>query len=268
MNTLLLTLGLQSWKPFIGSLLLPPVPFIAMVILGAWLLSNRRLLGWIVIVVACSGLWMSSTGAAAHLLRENLLRPPPVLQPAEITALRRAPQTAIVVLGGGSTPLAQEYGTAQLHARSIERLRYGVHLAKQTGLPMAFSGGAGWGADRGASEAAIAGRTAEVELGYKIRWQEGESRDTRENASRTVALLREQGVRHIVLVTHAYHMPRAGRAFRESIAAGGVPIVLTLAPMGVGPAGPIQASDWLPATGAAEQTRLLLHEWLGRLLGA
>lgn len=268
MNGLLLTLGLESWKPAIGTLLLPPVPLLLMVLLGAGLMARRRLLGWTVIVLACAGLWLSTTGVAARFVRQSLLQPPPVLQPAEIAALRRAPQAAIVVLGGGRTPLALEYGGAQLHPRSIERLRYGVHLAKQTSLPMAFSGGVGWGGRDGASEAAIAWRTAENELGFKIRWQEGESRDTRENAARTVALLREQGVRHIVLVTHAYHMPRASRAFRQSIAAGPAPMQLTLAPMGAGPDGPLELGDWLPSLGGAEGTRLALHEWLGRLLGA
>jgi uncharacterized SAM-binding protein YcdF (DUF218 family) len=268
MNELLLTLGIESWKPVAASLLLPPVPFLLLVLVGARALVNRRLLGWLLIVLACAGIWLSTTTAVAFFVREALVRPPPVLQAAEIAALRRAPQAAVVVLGGGRTPLVLEWGSAQLHPRSIERLRYGVHLAKQTQLPLAFSGGQGWGARDGASEAAIAGRTAETELGFKIRWQEGDSRDTRENAARTVALLREQGVRHIVLVTHDYHLPRAARAFHRSIAAGAVPMQLTLAPMGVGGERSLRVANWLPSLGGAEQTRLLLHEWLGLLLGA
>jgi uncharacterized SAM-binding protein YcdF (DUF218 family) len=268
MNQLLLSLGIESWKPALGALLLPPVPFLVMVLVGAVLTARRALLGWALVLLACAGIWLSTTTAVAHHLQRSLLKPPPVLQPAQVAALRRAPQTAIVVLGGGRTPLAQEYGTSQLHPRSIERLRYGVFLARQTGLPMAFSGGVGWGGREGASEAAIAGRTAETELGFKIRWQEAESRDTRQNAARTVSLLREQGVQHIVLVTHDYHMPRASRAFRQAVAAAGVPMQLTPAPMGVGPDGPLRAGDWLPSLSGAEETRIVLHEWLGLLSGA
>lgn len=268
MNELLQTLGVESWKPVVAALMLPPVPFLLLVLVGARVLVNRRLLGWLLIVLACAGIWLSATSAVSFIIRRALVQPPPVLQPAEVVALRRAPLAAVVVLGGGRTPLALEWGSAQLHPRGIERLRYGVHLAKQTQLPLAFSGGQGWGAPEGASEAAVAGRTAETELGFKIRWQEGESRDTRENASRTVALLREQGIRHIILVTHDYHMPRAARAFRRAIAAGPVPIQLTLAPMGVSADTRLRAVNWLPSLGGAEQTRLLLHEWLGLLLGA
>ena len=46
--------------------------------------------------------------------------------------------------------------------------------------------------------------------------RKSESRDTRENAARTLALLKPAGIDHIVLVTHGYHMPRALRAFTRS----------------------------------------------------
>ncbi len=268
MNELLLTLGVESWKPAIGALLLPPVPFIVLVLLGTRLTFRSRGLGWCLVLLGCTGVWLSQTTAASHHLRRWALQPPPVLSPANIAALRRAPQTAVLVLGGGAVPLAMEYGTSDLHPRGVERLRYGIFLARQTGLPLAFSGGVGWGGDDRASEAALASRIAENEFGFKLRWLETQSRDTRENASRSVPLLREQGVRHIVLVTHDYHMPRAARAFRNAIAAGPVPLQLTLAPLGVAPEGSLRARDWLPSLTGADETRLVLHEWLGRLLGA
>ena len=269
MNELLLSLGVQSWKPVIGALLLPPVPFLVLVLLGTRLTFSSRGLGWLLVLLGCAGIWLSQTAAAGHYLRQWALKPPPVLQPADIAALRRAPQTAVLVLGGGSWPLAQEYGVAVLHPRGVERLRYGIYLARQTGLPLAFSGGTGWGVGPDTpSEAAIAGRMAETEFGFKLRWQEGLSRDTRENASRSVRLLRDDGVRRIVLVTHDFHMPRAARAFRAAIANSGTPMTLTLAPMGVGGRGALDVHDWLPSVGGAADTRLVLHEWFGRLLGA
>ena len=269
MNELLLAIGAQSWKPYIGALLLPPVPFLVLVLLGTRLTFRSRGLGWLLVLLGCAGIWLTNTTAAGHYLRQWVLKPPPVLQPADIAALRRAPQTAVLVLGGGSWPLAQEYGVAVLHPRGVERLRYGIYLARQTGLPLAFSGGAGWGVGSDIpSEAAIAGRMAETEFGIKLRWQEGLSRDTRENASRSVRLLGDEGVRHIVLVTHDYHMPRAARAFGDAIAASGLAITLTLAPMGVGGGGPLDAHAWIPSLGGAAGTRLILNEWFGRMLGA
>ncbi len=268
MNDLLLALGLEGWKPLIGAFILPPVPFVLLVLVGMRVGARRRVLGWLLLLTGCAGLWLSQTTAASHLLRVWALKPPPALQPADVAALRRAPQTAVLVLGGGSVPMRQEYGTSDLHPRGVERLRYGIALARQTALPLAFSGGVGWGGGDRASEAALAARIAENEFGFKLRWQEDQSRDTRENASRSVPLLRDQGIRHIVLVTHNYHMPRAARAFREAIAASGVPIRLTLAPMGVPADGGLRARDFLPSLTGGEHTRLALHEWLGRLLGA
>ena len=60
-------------------------------------------------------------------------------------------------------------------------------------------------------ESAVGPRTT---VQSPLRWTEDRSRDTRENAAATVALLRAAGVRQIVLVTHASHMPRAMRLAR------------------------------------------------------
>jgi uncharacterized SAM-binding protein YcdF (DUF218 family) len=147
-----------------------------------------------------------STGAIGKLLLNGLLRPPPALNSTEIAELRKSPRTAIVVLGGGRRELAPEYGVATLTPRSIERLRYGLWLARETGLPAAFSGGIGHGAKVGATEGDIAARIAERDFGRPLRWLETSSRDTRENALRSVALLQPLGIEKIVVVTHANHM--------------------------------------------------------------
>jgi uncharacterized SAM-binding protein YcdF (DUF218 family) len=46
-------------------------------------------------------------------------------------------------------------------------------------------------------------------------WTENQSRSTYENALHSSALLREKGIRRIALVTEAYHMTRASRAFER-----------------------------------------------------
>ena len=171
-----------------------------------------------------------------------------------------------MVLGGGRQVLAPEYGISTLNARSIERLRYGLWLSRETNLPVAFSGGVGHGARPGPSEAEIAARIAEREFNRPLRWTEGESRDTRENAVKTVALLREQGIETIVLVTHNYHMRRALRNFQR--AAEGSKVKIVAAPLGLPMPGRISALQWLPGLDGFEDTQLALHEWLGYLVGA
>ncbi len=195
-----------------------------------------------------------------------MLDPVLALTEGQVTELKKAPRSVIVVLGGGRRTYAPEYGVSTLNERSLERLRYGVWLAKETSLPLAFSGGLGHGAEPGATEAEIAARVAERELGRALKYTESESRDTRENALKTVALLAPAGIEQIVLVTHDYHMTRALRNFRRAIADRNISVLP--APMGLPASGALRLSDWLPSAAGFEKNRLVLHEWLGRMMGA
>lgn len=266
MNEIFLTLGIESWKPVLGALLLPPLPLLLLVLVGARLMFRRRLLAWFLVLLGVAGVWLSCTSAASLGLRLWLLQTPPVLLSTQITELKRAPNTAIVVLGGGRHVLAPEYGVSTLHQRGIERLRYGIWLSRETQLPLAFSGGLAVGGEAGPTEAEIASRIAEREFGHALRWAESESRDTRENALKTVALLGGQGIQQIVLVTHGYHMQRAKLNFER--ASAGKKMRIVAAPMGMRPRARLRAADWLPTPSGFEMTRLVLHEWVGRIMGA
>ncbi len=266
MNELVISLGLESWKPLLGALLLPPIPLLLMILIGARLMFRRRLLAWALVLLGVLGTWATTTTALTVGLTQWLLKPPPALLEVQITELKRAPRTAIVVLGGGRRLLAPEYGVSTLNERSIERLRYGMWLSREAGLPLAFSGGVGNAAPAGPTEAEIAARIADREFGRPLRWTETESRDTRENAVRTVALLEPQGIDRIVLVTHGYHMPRALRNFQR--AAEGRKLTIVAAPMGMRSSSHLSANDWLPSANGFDGTRIVLHEWFGRLFGA
>jgi len=266
MNEIFLALGIESWKPFLTALVLPPLPLLLLVLVGARLMFRRRLLAWFLVLLGVLGIWFSCTGALARGLSLWLLKPTPALMEQQITELKRAPRTVIVVLGGGRRDYAPEYGVSTLNERSMERLRYGVWLARQTELPVAFSGGVGHGALPGASEAEIAARVAERELGRPLKHVEGQSRDTRENAFRTIEMLAPTGVEQIVLVTHGYHMQRSVANFQRAI--GTRKISVLPAPMGLSAGGRMRAGDWLPTASGFEQTRLVLHEWLGIVAGA
>ena len=47
MNEIFFSLGIESWKPFINAILLPPVPLLLLVLVGARLMFRRRLLAWL-----------------------------------------------------------------------------------------------------------------------------------------------------------------------------------------------------------------------------
>jgi uncharacterized SAM-binding protein YcdF (DUF218 family) len=268
MNQLFFSLGIEGFKPLLTTLLLPPLPLLLATLLGALLLRRRPGLGVSLVLVGTVGGWLLATPAVGEALTRGLLAPPPALTTAQVRELRRAPDTAIVVLGGGRRLLAPEYGMASLNPFSAERLRYGLWLGRETALPVAFSGGTGRGAPPGTSEAEIAARVAEREFGRPLRWTESDSRDTRENAARTVALLAPAGVRRIVLVTHDFHMQRAQRNFERAAAHAGMDLQIVAAPMGVPAGGPLEFGDWLPSAEGQARVRLALREWLGWIAGA
>jgi uncharacterized SAM-binding protein YcdF (DUF218 family) len=262
-------LGVESWKPVITALVLPPVPFLLLTLIGARLLLPRRGLGWLVIVFSVAMLWLSACSGAARAVSQFVLKPPAALSFDRIRELRGEVSAkkplAIVVLGGGAEPFAPEYGVSSLQAASLERLRYGIWLAKQIDAPIAFTGGTGWAASEGAPEAKIAAKIAAEEFGRPIKWQEADSRDTRENAAKTAALLKAAGIDHIVLVTHGTHMPRALRAFGEALGPG---VQIEAAPVGLARRLDVPTLDWMPSARGFRDMREVLHELLGGLSGA
>jgi uncharacterized SAM-binding protein YcdF (DUF218 family) len=270
MNSFLTLLGIESWKPILSALVLPPVPFLVLVLIGARLILPRRGLGWFVILVAVSGLWLSACSGVGQWLGQWVLKTPPALSAEAVNEIKSAVKAgkqplAIVVLGGGVEPLAPEYRVANLTPPSMERLRYGLWLSRETGAPVAFSGGVGWNQADSQAEALVASRIASQDFGKPIKWLEDRSRDTRENASYTVAMLKRDGIQRIVLVTHANHMPRAMKMFE--VAAQGS-MVLQAAPMAVVTRPPSQPADWLPSAAGFARVNSALHELLGLLAGA
>ena len=281
LNNLFIQFGIEAWKPVLTALALPPVPLLVLLLCGARLLWLRRAVGWAVVWLSVALLWLSACTGVAGLLSTELLHAPAALTPARINALRlhagagtasrSSANTAIVVLGGGVEGFAPEYRAGNLHHASLERLRYGVWLGRQTGLPVAFSGGVGWAQTASDSEAAIASRIAADEFKRPLMWTESRSRDTHENAVNSVALLKLSGVKHIVLVTHAWHMPRALRAFQEaaSLASGqAASISIEVAPTGLARANDLPVLDWLPSATGMVAVRQILRELGGRLAGA
>ncbi|WP_234413714.1 YdcF family protein [Ideonella sp. A 288] len=236
-------------------------------------LGRGRRIGWLPLLGSLLGLWMMSTLAVGNAAIDGLTRPPP---PLDLRALQAAgkgsgtPKTAILVLGGGRRERSPEYGAADLTPFGIERLRYGLWVARQTGWPVAFSGGVGFAARPGPTEAAIARRVAERDFGMNLRWTEDRSRDTHENARFSLDLMREQGIERVVLVTHAFHMSRALQGFeRAQLRTAGPAVQIVPAPVGVrGGDATLGLRDWLPSAEGFTRSWLAMHEWVGRLGGA
>ena len=277
LHSLINLLGIETWKPVLTALLLPPVPLLLAVLIGARLMQPRRGWGWLVVSLSVAGLWLTACTGFARVIEPLLLAASPPLGSERITTLRAEgrsaagnssndhSEVAILVLGGGVEPYAPEYGMSNLSSYSLESLRYGLWLGRETGWPVGFSGGAGWANQAGAAEADVAARIAAQEYGRPLRWVEPESRDTRENAARSLPLLQASGVRHVLLVTRGWHMQRAKALFDVAAADSGIRI--EAAPMGLATKVDIPQLSWLPTSAGFERVRLVLREWLGWKLG-
>jgi len=268
-NNLFSLLGIESWKPVLTALVLPPVPLLLLIVLGARLMLPRRGLGWLLVMLGVVGIWLSACGGVGDLITRTWLRPPPALSHEQVTQLRSAVKArqapAIIVLGAGRDPFAPEFETSNLSALSLERLRFGLWLGRETGAPVGYSGGVGWGDAGTSTEAEVAERIAARDFGVPLKWIEDQSRDTRENALRTVALLRRAGVTRAILVTHGWHMPRALRDF-EAAAAGTMQI--EAAPMGLAKNVDLRSLQWVPTSSGMTDVRNILRELIGRWAGA
>ncbi len=242
-------------------LLLPPGGTLLLALLGLLIGWRRRrsTLGTAFVVLGLLGTWGFATPLVSSVLCRQVegegVRAPPEEFWRGVARGPGAPG-AIVVLGGGTRRSTRDGPEHHFpNARTMERLAHGAALARLTGLPLLAAGGSA--PTRNESEALIMSRALERSFGLKTRWREERSKDTAGNARETAALLRDSGVRKIVLVTHAYHMRRAKAAFE----AAGLEVIA--APHGFlsgGEAGPL---DLVPSGRALDHSWLALHETIG-----
>lgn len=232
----------------LSAALLPPGSLILVLALGLAWVGRAPRAGKALLAFGILGLYALSTplvaGGLVRLLQAEPLSVEPALSGAQ----------AIVVLGAGRYEDAPEYGGDTASALGLERLRYAAWLAKRTRLPVLVTGGAPEG---GSPEAHYMKAILEEEFGVPVRWVEDRSRNTRENAAHSARLLRAAGVHRILLVTHAWHMPRARRVFEEA----GLEVI----PAGTrfSRARPLRLTDWVPDATALRQSAYALHELVG-----
>ena len=236
-------------KKILSALILPPAGPLLLAALGLLLLRSRPRFGRVLAWSGFAALWLLSTPILTRPLLQMLEDTPPL----DLAQAKNA--QAIVVLGAGSH-FAPEFRGDTVSRLSLERLHYAARLARQTKLPLLVTGGAPRG---GVPEGRTMRQALERDFGVKVRWVEDKSADTRENALFSAPLLRQAGVNRVLLVTHAWHMPRAQAAF------AGTSVETIAAPTGYTTAGPFHVTELVPDAYGLECGRIALHELLGRL---
>lgn len=240
----------------VGLLLTPPGIVVVLVVLGSLVQRRRRRLGNAILWSGVALLWVFSLPITGYGLLDTLEASAVALPNVEQARARDA--DAIVVLGGGRAADQPQYGGADtVGTFTLERLRYAARLQRATGLPLLVSGGTVFG--HRVPEAELMRRTLERDFHVAPTWLEARSRSTEENALYSRAILEAAGKKRVWLVTHAWHMPRAVRAFRRA----GVDVLM--APTGFTGGGTRTVLDYLPSSHGLFLTGLALHEFLGLL---
>jgi uncharacterized SAM-binding protein YcdF (DUF218 family) len=235
-------------KKLATAVVLPPTGPLLVAIAGALILRRRPRLGRVLLWTGLATLLALSWSPVSHLLLRLAGDGPPL----RIEDTRTA--QALVILGGGVRRAAPEYGGDTLGRWTLERVRYGAKLARETGLPVLVSGGSVFGDT--ATEASLMRAALEQEFGVPVRWVEDRSRNTHENARLSAAILKRDGVKRVVVVMHGFDIRRA----RAEFEAAGLEVVPapTVLPGGA----PWTLLDFLPSLGALQGSHLALYELL------
>ncbi len=186
-------------------LLLPPSGPLVLALVG--LLLHRWRVGKMLLVVGLGLLYAFSLPLVGFALMAPLQQGYEPVQIGDLDGVG-----AIVVLGAGYRSGATEFSGETVSDLSLVRLRYAAHLHRQTLLPVLATGG---GPEDRLPEAHWMAQALD-EYGVQRVIRESDARDTWENALKSAALLEEEGISRIALVTHAFHMPRAQWAFEQA----------------------------------------------------
>ncbi|MCB1803414.1 MAG: YdcF family protein, partial [Gammaproteobacteria bacterium] len=198
-----------------------------------------------------------STAVVAEWLAAQL-ETVPALTPTQLQTSRA--DAIWVLMAGVERHNPELNGADRLAAMSLERIDFALALHRKTGLPIVVSGGS----VRGDTEplAELASAWLQDRAGVRPLAVDNTSRDTWENAHNSAAILTDQGVHRVLLVTHAFHMPRAVLSARAAgIDVVPAPFAFMHAPTELRP--PLRAPDWLPTYANLEKSYLVLHEMAG-----
>ena len=239
-------------------ILIYPLGLVLLLCIAAFTLSfaDRHRILRVSIALAVILLWIASTPAFASLLIGILEE-----QNSSVPIETISPKDVAIVLSGG---LAQRQSTldAPHMGPAGDRLMQAALLwrAGKVRTIIVSGGNLPWGRSS-ETEASLAGELLQA---YGVPPDsiivEGNSRNTHENAINTAAIWRDKHFRSGLLVTSAFHMPRALASFRK--------LGIELAPWPAdfkGQSYPLinNVFDLLPDASALATTTTAIKEWLG-----
>lgn len=256
----------MSWEIWISkildSLLLPPGLNILLIVSALLLIKKYYRLSIALILGSLLSLLLVSLPWFANLLLTQL-ETEAALEISQVKWYKieesDGVERAIVVLAGGRISQAAEYGNIDLvSSHSLQRIQYASWLHKKTNLPILLSGGSVF--NEPTPEAVLMNQAILSHFDVAPSWIESQSKNTAENAIYCSEILKANKISEILLVTHAWHMPRAKRLFEQQ----GISVISAPTAF-LSRTTYNRLSDYLPSALALKNSQLALHEMLGNL---
>ena len=189
-------------------------------LLGGWVAFSCWRRRWRIVAIPASA-WFSLTALTCTPLASLLISS--LENTHARVAINDLPAADVIVcLGGGAEPSGAEPSGFHLKS-SGDRLTTGMVLLAAQKAPLLVLGGGGYAdKDEMLSEAdRVAHKTRSLTGTSHSIVSLGICADTRDEALKVAALTQEKGWKRILLVTSAYHMPRAAGTFQKM----GLPLV-------------------------------------------
>ncbi|WP_422139828.1 YdcF family protein [Endozoicomonas sp. ALC020] len=209
--------------------------------------TTMGLLAWLALIF----LYLLSVAPIANLLARGLEIYPPV----DRSLCKKA--DAMVLLGGGRPRSSAELEGYQPTPLSLERIRYTALLHRECEVPILATGGG----KRPESE--MMARVLKNDYNVDVSWKETQSTTTRQNARNSKKLLGNElaGKEQItvVLITHAWHMPRAVLSFERA----GFKVIPAPTAFNSKEITWQKGANWIPRVRNLRLSELALNEYLG-----
>lgn len=235
-----------------------PLGFSLILFIVALPLAGRSAFGSFGIAIAVFILWVSSTPLISTSLLSALEGQYPVMSVADTPKADVA-----VVLGGGVMGVSPPRAMTEI-SDATNHLLYAGRLVKSGKIKKIILVG---GSLIRPSEGPMDGRDARALL---IEWgvpadmiSDEEMRpNTYENARKVRDMRRDKPFDNALLITSAYHMPRAVAVF----ASAGVPIIPAPVNIQVLRRDPISLLDFVPSSDSLHQSTIAIREWIAILV--
>lgn len=233
------------------SALMPPMCLVVGVLIGGLIALRWRRVGLTVVLISALPLYASCTQFVSDRLIAHVESQVPPASAADLASAQAIAVLSGDIYHGRAGGVADDVGLL-----TLDRLRIAAALYRAHPLPILMTGGIT--GDAAESSAAVMAHALEQDYGIKTTWIEQQADTTYTNGAYSAKILKANGISRVILVTQAWHLPRAVWSFaRAGMTAIPAPAERTYVSTGI---------DWTelqPDYASFGRTFLALHEMLG-----